>query len=171
MTYYSRPTLIQGPKNTLGHPHGLTESSLPLADPGGGHLGPWSLPQRQKWPCLAPQNRKSPRVRSVHTEGALLFRWTSWLEKLVSCYSPPKKVNRNFRRRYSQKKVDQMFISGVFPQKDQQMCALELLRASWRRDPFQLCPPPPLSEILVTCLALANYMNECGAWLIEIEDG
>ena len=35
MTYYSRPTLIQGLENTLGRPHGSIEPSFPLVEPGG----------------------------------------------------------------------------------------------------------------------------------------
>ena len=88
MTYYSRPTLIQGLENTLGRPHGSIEPSFPLVEPGG-HLGP---PPKAKIALFArsppKKNRKSPRVRSVHAEGALLFRWAPWLVGDVSFLLP-----------------------------------------------------------------------------------
>ena len=125
---------------------------------------------RQKWPCLTPpKNRKSPRVRSVHAEGALLSLWAPWLEKLVSCYPPPKKGQQKFTSKVFPNQSIK-FSSQVFSQNKVNTFA------PWNRygppdlgAPFSSATPlPPLSEILDTCLI--KHRRLCNFICCESQD-
>ena len=130
MTYYSRPTLIQGLENTLGRPHGSIEPSFPLVEPGG-YLGP---PPKAKIALFArsppPQKKtESLLVLEVFTPKAPCYPGghPGWLEMLVSCYLPHKKGQQKFSSKVFPKKVNhKIFMSGVFQEKVNQF-------APWNR--------------------------------------
>ena len=104
------------------------------------------------------------------------------VEKLVSYYP---KVNRNFRRRCSKKRVNQIFISGILTKKGQQKCpsvpvaSFRQRALLWSADhTFSKRPPsppkknrrlhPPVASITAGCPYPAPMSLHCPVRMLAV---